>query len=540
MGTQRTGEIRRKASAYSERTLTKADYVIQLPSLDVIFKISTPKKSDVDTQKKRIRRLKEEKSPVPEKLRWIPRIINMIDDAQDLLYSAAYISRPLLVRLGIRFGTRFIPYVGWVLLAMDIANIVNQCLSFATLTHVSKKRLVKEAKALRPKMKFPERLFWEFVKKGGWRFHLGAWLQMAQASVTVTGYGLQLGPLFGTMSETIYGAIQAARGKKVIVISRNSKIYRDKKLQDPNAFYIVRNREKETLADKAAHFLTQMYQYIHTSDQLTADDHELLIAATRVAVHVLLEERKLTYSDDRFDMMNKSEPILYIPDIDSTRYALQVEGIDPDIDPKPYTTLMTTELTYEKLITQVRKEYDTFANNMLRVLAPTLHTALHTNDIKTLRAHAYSEESIRQNVCYQIAEEAAETMLSHVFGTDITEYYEADERLYTYYHLHDYFSILGPVKLDEFFKYVSEVEKQLKEKQLFSYENIARAVELYARQRATGCVLHPKFYTTFDDYKKELEKSYEQEKRLLQSIPASERAAYDYIVKIPYVFQPTH
>src|SRR5690242_5710254 len=100
-------------------------YVITLPGVNDV--ISVPPMDDVQIKRERLSRwrLRTVNSPVPEPLQALSPLINWLDDKQDLLIFALTAGKFLLRKL----PSRFIPYLGWALLANDALNLMTAVVS---------------------------------------------------------------------------------------------------------------------------------------------------------------------------------------------------------------------------------------------------------------------------------------------------------------------------------------------------------------------------------------------------------------------------
>jgi hypothetical protein len=91
-------------------------YTVQIPGITDILKV--PGVDSAEARRARADRMKRQHSPLPTGLQWIPPLLNKLDDAQDLLYTALVIGVGLLKVLGVRA----IPGLGILLTANDILN----------------------------------------------------------------------------------------------------------------------------------------------------------------------------------------------------------------------------------------------------------------------------------------------------------------------------------------------------------------------------------------------------------------------------------
>jgi hypothetical protein len=91
-------------------------FTINIPGLQDIFRI--PDLESKDLRRQRYKRWMGSRSALPEGLQWIPPLLNKLDDAQDLLYTALVLAKPILKRLGAMIW----PPLGIALVANDVLN----------------------------------------------------------------------------------------------------------------------------------------------------------------------------------------------------------------------------------------------------------------------------------------------------------------------------------------------------------------------------------------------------------------------------------
>jgi hypothetical protein len=148
---------------------------------------------------------------VPQTLAWIPGLINWFDDIEDLISTAA----PFLAAFAKRIAPRALPGIGWLLLAADISNALVGILGAPLVGRLPKAKAWQDliqAAALR-RLPPAQRLFPDTVRAG-----IGYLLEAGQALKTLTGYGLQLGGIMATISETIWAIIRAPLETRAITV----------------------------------------------------------------------------------------------------------------------------------------------------------------------------------------------------------------------------------------------------------------------------------------------------------------------------------
>lgn len=294
--------------------------------LDILnYKYDTEHMPQVWRQRERIQQMKAGPSPIPEPLRWIPDVINAIDDAQDILYTAAYLARPLLKRI----PGRFIPYVGWGLLAMDIANLINSLLAMGMTPCLIKPSFIKDVKHLHAKAINPTSVFNAFVAQSSWRRHLGALLQGLQAAYTIFDRGMVLGGIMGMMSDAVWSSIQYFLQKGDVNIQW--KLGRGQRV------------------DPGPHYLIQTMKMQFWRDILSPEDHILLLAAQKLAQDAMCEQ--LFGLDDQRIETSLSAPVpAHVPWAAPSIDALNLEGVPIDDNTRPAIPGLDNVHHYEELL----------------------------------------------------------------------------------------------------------------------------------------------------------------------------------------------
>lgn len=278
-----------------------ATYTVDIPGIGDIIRIPLPDQNDVELRRQRIERMKTAKHPYPEAIAWIPSVINTLDDAQDLLFVALTLGKPLLRRL----PTRFLPGLGWVLLANDLLNLATLVLGFA-MTGGSGKRIfhhdmdILNTLRTRGLKKVPA-----FLSKTNW---LGFTLQAGQVLESLTGYGLCLGPLMGMMSDAVWGIVRKVQGADIV----------------------IRTPPGNDIISKSARFIIQANQEFIAPDMLSDQDHALVTAAKSVAVSQIIGLKSADVVENRFNEAANMDVPLFSPWQAASRRALMDQGIDPE------------------------------------------------------------------------------------------------------------------------------------------------------------------------------------------------------------------
>jgi hypothetical protein len=363
-------DVGEKYGSYPEGT-----YTVDIPGLQDIFKYQNPKSYSKQQKYERYLRFKTKSSPVPSAFNWIPGVMNQLDDAQDLMYTALVLAKPLLRRL----PTRFIPYIGWALLIMDLLNLGTKILGLAMTPGLQKPCLRKTIRKYRKPKKLLFDLFRDFLSPGGWRKSMAFLLQAPQAAVTLTGYGMQLGTIMGAVSDSIWGGIRALGGGKVT--------FRAPPPSDPTM--------------KAYRYLNQANAYANQKDILTADEHVMLIVAHQVAVGIILDSG-VSFSDARCNTLMDTEVPVYEPWELSTLEVLEEVGHPIDEDIIPYSNRVNP--TYGQLLYDNLEGWYSWERNLRDVFSE------------------YSDEY--SSMVYLIYQEASNDMLEAVTGVPWDTYME--------------------------------------------------------------------------------------------------------------------
>lgn len=180
-------------------------------------------------------RRRMESSATPETAKAWTGILTALDDAQDLFSLVAFGGRLLGKALPKVLG-RIIPGLGWILLGADILKLLTLLATllqpfFVAMCHGVTKGIAGALPALMVgnaaklvghgitglnPFSRAARLA-RATKFTGKLFRVGELLEIAQASKTLTGYGLTLGGIMGTITESAYALELAARGQPISI-----------------------------------------------------------------------------------------------------------------------------------------------------------------------------------------------------------------------------------------------------------------------------------------------------------------------------------
>lgn len=292
-------------------------YRIKIPGMSGFVSWPAEKKLSPEVKDIIIKRYMAKYSPVPQKIQWIPGIINQIDDAQDILTVALTLAKPLLRRL----PGRFIPYLGWILLVNDLLNLSTAVLSIALNGRPGKNIGRNVLRYLGGNRMQKLGIVSAWLKTTNW---LGFALQAGQVSSTLTGYGLKLGPVMGMITDFTWGSVRKLQGKQVRIVG-----------PPPDDFIF-----------KAGRFLAQNSLEMQAGDILSEEHHSLLIAANNIATNALRDAPHSSILEERAPLLKTTEVAVYEPYDEDTRYVLKANGIPWDGPLRPCTTLKTNTPTY--------------------------------------------------------------------------------------------------------------------------------------------------------------------------------------------------
>lgn len=318
------------------------EFTIDIPGATEIFRVVPKSLEDKELRQKRVTRMLTSNSPMPEPLRWIPSVINAIDDVEDLMTTALVLGRPLLKRL----PSRFVPVVGWVLLIGDLVNLTTGLLGLVSGGRGGKRVLKNATQFYGKKKLIPTKRAASFFNRVP---VLGSVLQAAQVAENLTGFGLRLGGIMGLLNDSFWGAVRKFQGKKVI----------------------FRGPPSSELGAKAARVLNQVMTLGDSNIPLDLDDMDLLIQGHALASAILREQPNNGKVFDRIDLMCKTEQPTYIPWNETSRVVLQENGIAFDDSIKPYVFSEKGNETMGDIIKErTNSEFD-FQNGCKKALKRT-------------------------------------------------------------------------------------------------------------------------------------------------------------------------
>lgn len=104
--------------AYADGLRNRNDaYTINFPCITDVIRLDALESDELRFQ--RWLRMKNADPLLPDSISWIPKLINKLDDAQDLLFTGLALAWPIIKRL----PKMILGPLGWALLVNDILNL---------------------------------------------------------------------------------------------------------------------------------------------------------------------------------------------------------------------------------------------------------------------------------------------------------------------------------------------------------------------------------------------------------------------------------
>jgi len=284
------------------------EFTITIPGWDDVIKIkpmhTLSKEKQRELTVRRIISMKE--SPTPEIVRSISSLAVYLDDAEDILSTAMILGRPLLRRL----PSRMIPGLGWVLLVTDILDFGTWIISSATGGPTGKRKAIDQIRNVSLSRGNRMRKIDKFhrLKPG-----LPQLIEGLQATETIFGVGLSIGPLMGLFQDTVWSLMRLGEGARIK----------------------IRMTTPPNIAQLAAKFLLQSNLLMGLGPLLGIDDTLKLWAANEYANLWLQEEKESEEMISRANIGLGLRLPQFIPGNPLTREILALYDVDPDRDEGP-------------------------------------------------------------------------------------------------------------------------------------------------------------------------------------------------------------
>lgn len=277
------------------------NYTVDIPGLTDVFRVPLPGVDEQELARQRAVRIATSNSAMPEPLEWASSVVQVLDDAEDMLSVGLALSKPLLKRL----PSRLIPGLGWLLLGKDLIELLNNYMALATGT-LEKLDYREDARKRKDGRKANIRRADDFLN--GKTNKLGFILDAGQVLQNFTGYGIALGSVEGFVQDSFWSAIRDPSGRRTE----------------------IRGPPSEDPTSQAAEFLATSSFDSMTRGEISLDDHLLVLAARSIATQIITETR--SPGPGRLEAGGVAEQPVPVrrPYKASVRAGLRDAGIDPD------------------------------------------------------------------------------------------------------------------------------------------------------------------------------------------------------------------
>lgn len=183
-------------------------FLVQVPNWQDIFTFNNDLVFNDASRRQRAADYAEalRRSPVPPNLQEIGELLTVLDDLQDEAATLA-----VVLMIAEKLAGRAIPGVGWVATAADALNVIYAVANVGTGSGLPGKRSKRAAveKAKQSSGGLAGRLE-DLRRTGTLRLGLSDLLQGLQATDSVFGTGIQLGPIFGFLQDAFWGVVRGA------------------------------------------------------------------------------------------------------------------------------------------------------------------------------------------------------------------------------------------------------------------------------------------------------------------------------------------
>jgi len=310
-----------------------ANYTVNIPGIQDVIRI--PAMEDPELKRQRWLRYKNTRNPAPGFAQAAAQVLNFIDDAQDLLFTALALAWPLLRKL----PARMLPGLGWVLTINDILNLMTCALGFVARPGLTKPECFNILSVLRGHRPYGVRAAHKFLA----RFPAyGFLLQAPQALFTVTkdilggpGYGVLPGPIMGLLSDAFWGTLRALQGAPVRI-----------NLPPPADF-----------VSKSFRFLSHPPLHHGAHQAFSLEDHLLLSAATAIASQIAALLAVTDDMSERAELLLISQVPQYTPWTESSLDVVLSEGWRPDLEPRDVALPGLVGATYGDVLRELTLQW---------------------------------------------------------------------------------------------------------------------------------------------------------------------------------------
>lgn len=263
----------------------------------------------IKEKRAKVQRMRE--SPTPEIVKSFGWLMTQFDDFGDAMTTAAWGGKGALwlaTKIGIKVASRAVPYLGWILLAKDIADTVNLFRMLKILGR-SAKRMKWQSDGVNPfgKKAFASRLTKLAKKLPG----VPDWIEIAQTTDQLFGVGISFGPIVGLATDALFGVIKGSEWRPKRTVQRSID-------------------EIQAHGISAGSWIGTFGQEFNAAEHMEAN----AAVAAGFDLWGFRAARRLEYAMENklFELEISPAPVTD----PSTRVALEEEGIDPDrVEPWP-------------------------------------------------------------------------------------------------------------------------------------------------------------------------------------------------------------
>lgn len=225
----------------------------------------------LELQRRRESFLRFHRSPTPDIVKSLSSIMTTLDDVEDALITFS-VAGKLLIKLFPRLFSRFIPLVGWSLLASDIINLF-QIMSWLPFNPMSGKRTFERITDRNPLGRKAKLARLSRIKRVSPTF--GEILEIAQTTDNLFGVGLCLGSILGFIQDAFFLGIKKAYGPAPRMLQSYPKWLALGALKYNTLTFLV-DREL-TDEEEARHMATLVMCLKYTAGDVTAIDWHPMI-----------------------------------------------------------------------------------------------------------------------------------------------------------------------------------------------------------------------------------------------------------------------
>lgn len=293
-------------------------YTVDLPGVQDI--VSVPRLDDKARIAERLQLMRSAHSALPEGFGWMPSWIAHIDDARQWLDLAAPIAIPTMLA---------IPALGpeaaaFYLSVREILVGASSFLYIFTNGEAGKQNWFNSTGKMLLGRAATTDLLKGYAQRGPWGTALSA---ASKISYRLTGYGINVLPIWSCVTDAFWGTIRAAQGKRVV----------------------VRLPPSSDMGVAAARYLLGAFQQSYMFNGLSLDDQKLLLIANATASQQLAKEQSLL-DPAKMEVMSTAQVAYTAPSNPASLEVLDEQlGYKVGVDAPPAVPVALQSGTYTDL-----------------------------------------------------------------------------------------------------------------------------------------------------------------------------------------------